>query len=405
MSYSIPVNSEDSVLIHLDSRDADKYLGTDLTTGKTLTSYFQYVLTDKIICPSNQLMLISLNDASIPYSFYNVRLGVNDAIQIKIFDFSSGAVAGSHSYDIIIPPANYSAFSLGDKLETLFDAQTANYSFNTFVSYDDDTQKFNFSIVPSGSDAGKNLGLEMLFNTGTLESRSPHIELGFDKEDKTFLKNTSLFSSNVIDINGSIHGVYIRTNLTSKSVLDSQNGNLSNILARVPIQVQAGGVIFFNARDSKHMAVVSPLEVNIITIRLTDERNRSLDLNGLHFQVGIKLDFMYRKAKVNDITAEQRRNVGLTKEQLKQKELEEILKGESDKARMKAIKLYQSGKGEVIEDDDTITIQRRKKKVGRPAKAGRPTNKELKRRIKREERREQELKIQPKTQSVDFLTF
>tara|TARA_R110001599_G_C11740259_1_gene607812 strand:- start:27 stop:488 length:462 start_codon:yes stop_codon:yes gene_type:complete len=153
------------------------------------------------------------------------------------------------------------------------------------------------------------------------------------------------------------------------------------------------------------MAVVSPLEVNIITIRLTDERNRSLDLNGLHFQVGIKLDFMYRKAKVNDITAEQRRNVGLTKEQLKQKELEEILKGESDKARMKAIKLYQSGKGEVIEDDDTITIQRRKKKVGRPAKAGRPTNKELKRRIKREERREQELKIQPKTQSVDFLTF
>ena len=70
MSYSIPVNSEDSVLIHLDSRDADKYLGTDLTTGKTLTSYFQYVLTDKIICPSNQLMLISLNDASIPYSFY-----------------------------------------------------------------------------------------------------------------------------------------------------------------------------------------------------------------------------------------------------------------------------------------------------------------------------------------------
>ena len=73
MSYSIPVNSEDSVLIHLDSRDADKYLGTDLTTGKTLTSYFQYVLTDKIICPSNQLLFGGSSRFSLLRYYYPTR--------------------------------------------------------------------------------------------------------------------------------------------------------------------------------------------------------------------------------------------------------------------------------------------------------------------------------------------
>lgn len=384
MSYNIDINSEDSVLLQLDSRDASSYLTNIIDISgneKKLTSHFQYILTDKIICPANQVMLISLYNASIPYSFYNIRFNINDTIDFRV----SNNGASPETSSIIIPPANYSAYSLGEKLKELFLTKSGGanpYTFTTEFIYDDDTQKFNISVASASTP---NIKLELLFESGANIIKSSKIELGFDT-DVSITIATSVFSENCIDINGSIHGVYIRSNLTSKSVVDSQNGNLSNILARVPIRIQAGGVIFFNSRDSNHYSILSPLEVNIIDIKLTDERNRILDLNGLHFQVGIKIDFMYSKPKKVPMSALERRNI---KEE--ETDNEEKLFNESQEQReiikqnkqRKIIELAKSGQGEVIENEDTMIIRRKKKKkknVGRPRKVGRPTKKELIRR-------------------------
>ena len=47
------------------------------------------------------------------------------------------------------------------------------------------------------------------------------------------------------------------------------------------------------------MEQVSALPEKSLTIRLTDERNRILDLNGLHFQIAVAIDFVYAKKKLN----------------------------------------------------------------------------------------------------------
>jgi hypothetical protein len=123
--------------------------------------------------------------------------------------------------------------------------------------------------------------------------------MGFAPLNHKFFSDTTealRYSQNVIDINGSIHGVYIRSNLVSKGTLDSQNGTLSNILARLPINVQSGGIIFGD--HNHHKSIVDLKYINTITIRLTDERNRLLDLNGLHFQVAIQIDFLYGKKPI-----------------------------------------------------------------------------------------------------------
>ena len=104
-------------------------------------------------------------------------------------------------------------------------------------------------------------------------------------------------SYNVVDISGSIHGVYVRTNLVSDGTLDTQSGTFSNILSRIPIEVNAGGIIFATPNNATHRSVVDLRSIDILTIRLTDERNRILDLNGLHFQVAIAIDFLYSKKK------------------------------------------------------------------------------------------------------------
>ena len=386
MSYNLEVHSQDSVLLHIDSRDASRYLQSDIT------SYYQFLLKDKVICPENQSLLVSLHSASIPYSFYNIRTQTNNTIDLRISDYTTGSPVGTQTAVLSLPAANYNAFSIADIISTSIPSLfVAHYSFVINISYDNDTNKLTFNLTPTNADAAKVLRLEFLFSTGDNTKIACFTELGFKIEDVFMDKDTNLTSTNCLDINGSIHGIFIRTNLTSKSILDSQNGNLSNILGRVPIDIQPGGVIFHRARDSIFHSIVKSKDITNLTIKLTDERNRLLDLNGLHFQVGIKIDFLYDRPKNPEPTREERRVKGVRKEQQEEKQLEQALYNESEATRQKLAELVESGGAEVVEEDDkTITIRKKTKSVGRPRKVGRPTDKEQKRRDKQQSRKEED---------------
>ena len=290
MSYNLQGHTLPSKLLYIDSRDATNYLATDLL-GNDLTSYFTYVLKENIEIPSNQRCLIALHSATIPYSFYNIRDGVNDLVKMTL---------GGSSKTVDIPVGNYTALSLATFLETEFASLWGATLNSISITFDPDTAKFSILI---NTDAELSSSLEF---SPTLASA--HVELGFRPESIPMTTasdgggkfNHSVTSQNVVDINGSIHGIYIRSNLVSKGTLDSQNGVLSNILARMPLNVQRGGILFWEPANATHKSVVDLRTINAITIRLTDERNRILDLNGLHFQICISVDFIYAQ-RPNDI--------------------------------------------------------------------------------------------------------
>ena len=299
MSYNLEPHAKSSILIHIDSRDFT-------TSYSDITTHGHYILKDKIIIPSNQSALISLNSATIPYSFYNIRLGINDAISFKLFN-NNTTEYGYNRY--IIPAGNYSAFSLANNIKsnlTTLINDTGLYGnsdltgvpnvitslkIKDFVmNFLPDQQKYNFNYKQFiGTDT---LTLTFLFNDNESDA---NVEIGFPDNNIDILSDTILGaqSINVIDINGSVHGVMLRSSLTSNNIIDSQNSNLSNIIARIPIQVQSGGIIFFNPRDAKFKALVKLPDIDSITLLLSDERNRPIDLNGLHFQASIQIDFIY----------------------------------------------------------------------------------------------------------------
>ena len=374
MSYQLQAHAQDSKLIHLDSRDATSYL----QSGHT--SYFTYHLKEKIVIPSNQMCLVSLNSATIPYSFYNIRTEVNDRIEIAVRN-ADGSNTGYGVY--IIPSGNYSAFSLAKHIKDNLHQTTLNASPNysggvitptgyvVTAGYSTDTQKFTFSVSSA-------VEVFFLFQSGTKwTDKDANAEMGFDDEDVSFTNTRTQTSTNVIDINGSIHGVYVRTNLTSKSLIDSQNASLSNILARIPIQVQSGGIIFFNPRDNSFKAMIQRPDIDILTIRLTDERNRILNLNGLHFQVSIQLDFIYQQAVIPPPAG---RHKGATMTTQQQKEESEQMYQQSRAVRQ----AIAEGRAKITQDEEGEDVvvpvkQKKKKRAGRPRQRGRPTYKELRR--------------------------
>ena len=86
----------------------------------------------------------------------------------------------------------------------------------------------------------------------------------------------------------------MRTNLSTTSVLDSHiGGGFSNILTRVPIKVEPGQIINIDpVNGDVHKLLLKLKAITNISIRLTNQKNETINLNGLDFDVSLKLEFI-----------------------------------------------------------------------------------------------------------------
>eukprot|EP01050_Picozoa_sp_SAG11_P061987 SAG11_NODE_41525_length_192_cov_1755.569892_1_plen_64_part_11 len=60
--------------------------------------------------------------------------------------------------------------------------------------------------------------------------------------------------------------------------------------------VGPGSIIFHEPQNSIHKSLIQVPSIKFLTIRLTDDRNRLVSLNGLHFSVAIMFEFVSLKS-------------------------------------------------------------------------------------------------------------
>jgi hypothetical protein len=89
----------------------------------------------------------------------------------------------------------------------------------------------------------------------------------------------------------------MRTNLSTTSILDSHiGGGFSNILTRVPINGEPGQIINIQpVNGDVHKLLLKIKTITNISIRLTNQKNETINLNGLDFDVSLKLEFIEDK--------------------------------------------------------------------------------------------------------------
>ena len=171
---------------------------------------------------------------------------------------------------------------------------------------------FNFASAPTiGSDATGNtnrLANSLFGFSGFVDYPNSADQVEPSTADLWMVKNTQascfLQSQQVIDLNDNIHGLMLRTNLVSKGTMSSNSAVFSNILARIPITsletgrssahggAQQGGMIYFNPSNATHQNLVDLDAIDVLGIRLTDDKDRTIDLNGLDFQIAILIQFV-----------------------------------------------------------------------------------------------------------------
>ena len=272
MSYVLDAGNENSKVIHITSTDATSRLSSD-------GAYLKYDLESPIVTPTDQDTLVSLYSAVIPYSFYNIRQGVNDKIYYRL--------TSNHTQVFLtIPQGSYTIQSLKTKIQDLFNLHSSSGTTNDLtVGFDRVTMKFTFTISSA----------EFYFDFNDTTDGA-HTALGFPLNHTGLSTGfTSIESDYVPDVNGSTHSINIRTNLVSKGCIDSQTKSFSTILGTIPIDVNFGGVVFFRPADAIHKVIISTKTIKNIVIRLTDDRDRLLDPNGLSFNITLLIDHIKHK--------------------------------------------------------------------------------------------------------------
>ena len=314
---------------------ASRVLYVNSKDGQTIynenRSNFEFTLEEPIVVPDHHTILASVISAEIPYSFYNFRNDVNTLLDYQITAYGTPASYGAPVLDkfnigvaLTIRQGNYNAIELANLLTTAITQLQ--------VTYDHNSLKFNFLALTQGFRV--TLGLRNGQSTGTpeLPGNDMNEELGFDWFNMTgdpyveldpfgalwgsgytnpnpgvvgvgldtpsagspFGAATVLVADDVADLTNSVRSLFLRSNLSTTSILDSHiGGGFSNILCRVPINVHSGGVINIKPADGDvHKLVIKQKAITSIAIRLTNQKNTDISLNGLDYDVSIKLEFI-----------------------------------------------------------------------------------------------------------------
>ena len=333
MSY-LETETPASRVIYINSGDAT-------TTYGGIDSDFDFTLEEPIIVPPHHSILMSVYSAEIPFTFYNFQDGINTRLDYFISPFgtvsnydANGFMTGFTS--MTLPQGNYTTTQLAkflrDNIES-FGVKPLN------CVYDVNKLKFKFSC--NTPNFRITLALKNGVSTGTKTSPGDDMneELGFDFDNITgdpfvelngagtqyffgytnatvdafgnivpgagtdisvsgpHLVETFLVADDAADVSNSVRSLFLRTNLSSTSILDSHiGGGFSNILCRVPINVDPGQIINIQpVNGNVHKLLLKVKAITNISMRLTNQKNRTVNLNGLDFDVSLKLDFMENK--------------------------------------------------------------------------------------------------------------
>jgi hypothetical protein len=238
----------ESLQIYLNSRYA-----TETVEGNTANCIYYLPVIE---IPDGHHIYLSLQNATIPYSFYSITNVDNT--------FSWGLVAGPiNTY--YVQPGNYNISQLIDIIQA---AVGANYT----VTYSSITSKILITHATSN----------FIIYAATFN----HI-IGFSKTSNTTSSSQILYGRDCVNLN-QIRAINVEVNFPTYNVNVAQPYN-QNILATIPVYVAPFSIITYtNNNNFRTNLYVNKLDQ--IQIRLLDNEARLIDMNGIQYQMTLQLD-------------------------------------------------------------------------------------------------------------------
>ena len=233
--------------IYINSRKANNYYNG-------LISDALYVLP-AIEVLQDENALISIKNAVIPYSFYNVNI-TNNRLNY---------VVNGINYNINLVVGNYNVNTLKSHLIELMG--------NSFViTYVSKTNKFIFT--------------HSTYDFTFLSSSNCFEILGF--KDKFNYSSNDFILTSTISINlFTIKNIYVCSDNFILNNIDSNNHNKSNIICSIPVNGSMNSILFYED-NTKHL-VYKLGNIQNLRLTLTDEDGELIDFNDVHYSITLEI--------------------------------------------------------------------------------------------------------------------
>ena len=239
----------EKIQIVLNSKTANQYLN-----NKTTDCIF---ILPKIDVKRRHKAYISVIDASIPYSFYNVN-STNNTLNYTL---------NSIPYSLTITKANYN-------IRTLISFLQSNLEPGFTITYNSSTNKLQFTHSTYDFSFS---------NTSTCFEL-----LGF--EDNITYYSDSLTLLSTIGINlFTVRNVLIASSNFVLNNINSATPNKASIITSVPVDVNAGSIINYKNINNIKSLVHDIHNINTLHVQLLDQDADVLELNGLHWSLNLLL--------------------------------------------------------------------------------------------------------------------
>lgn len=199
-------------------------------------------------------MLVSVIDAEIPYSFYNITTKNNTLVINNI--------------EISINPQNYSAFNIVDAFNEKFTIE----GLDIVMSFNDNNNKFSLLSATSFS----------------IDSTTMIKELGMDDLPQT----TNTYISNKVCNLAGTSSIYIRSDNMNIQNINSF-GKTNGVLSKVLVNTSPGNFIFFEPSTPQYFILGNSL--NFINIQLLNDDNEFIDFNGLDWSLTLSIEYFRKK--------------------------------------------------------------------------------------------------------------
>ena len=248
--------------------------------------------------PLTEYFIVSLNSAEIPFSFYGINETNNEFILLD----PNPPNPAIHS--ITIPPGNYNIYQFVSMLQVQVNfpilADPENDPPIITVSYNDIIGKLTFTntslvnqytiLIPP--DTENHFGYPSGFEPGDYLLQQSAVPV----PDPPVHTATGTKCINM----GYTNNLYLRTNLSNPNTYASEVGGITDILAKIPVEVAPFEINQFNNYYNASGVKVSNHAIRSIEVRLTDLFGKVVDLNQLDWEFTLKFKKFRYRTKVHE---------------------------------------------------------------------------------------------------------
>jgi hypothetical protein len=247
------------------------YLDTAYAYAKLDDKTHVFSLLDPLTTPQGYTLQIRLLNAWLPHTYYSIFDG-NDTL---VLHYDDGGMIPGEPVTIKVPRGNR---SIDDIVAFLNDGRLDEY----VTIYDENTNKLSLRGT-------ENADHHVVIGEGTTCTRL----LGLSVGDSAQIVDGELLltAGRVVDLTRT-SSVFVHSNLLTQN-RDPRTRRVGDILAKIPSSAQFNGIDHYS---SDAFVDVANRYLSYVSIRLSDDDGRTLDLNGGRFTATLKIAF----AKINN---------------------------------------------------------------------------------------------------------